>query len=154
MILLTLAFTAALIIPALWALVELHTTKRSAKWLVLAIPLLVGAPVAFYQYGVSLMGYGLEDMPKGEWDLLDVQIHRATHTIFLLVREQASEPRLYKITSATNFEENAKRLASASKQAKSGYPVRGTRKSGTGESGNDPGDFTTYILPPSQVNPK
>lgn len=136
MITLTIIATLAVLAPLTWLLVE--TSRR--KLLLLAIPALLAAPIGFYAYGTTLLGYAVHDALPEEWTL----VHAAVEgdTVYVLLREPGREPRLHVIHGAT--QEQRKAAGQAQAAAGKGVPVRGRR----GSSENE-GDFVFYVLPPS-----
>lgn len=136
MITLTIAATLAALVPLIWLLLE---TSRS-RWLAFAIPALVAAPIGFYAYGTSLLGYATPSGLPKEWSLVHAAVDDEARTVWLLARVPGAAPRLYAVTE--NFEEARKKAGQAQAALDKGMPVRG-RASGVGN-----GEFVFYVLPP------
>lgn len=143
MLTLTIIATLAVLAPLAWLLVE--TSRR--RWLAFAIPALVAAPLGFYAYGSSLLGYAIAAKPAAEWSLVHASIDDTRRVVYLLVRpDGSSEPRLYAV--ADDFERTRREAGKAQAAVAKGMAVRGKRAVGQGADDNA-GEFVFYVLPPS-----
>lgn len=136
MITLTIIATLAVLAPLTWLLVE--TSRR--RLLLLAIPLLLAAPIGFYAYGTTLLGYAATASLPAEWALVHASVEG--DAVYVLLREPGREPRLHVIHGAT--QEQRRKAGQAQAAVGKGLPVRGRR----GSTESD-GDFVFYVLPPA-----
>ena len=141
---LTILITLAVAVPTLWLLVQ---TGAKARWLAIAIPLLLAAPIGLYAYGTSLLGYAVATSPTGQWELLYARVDDANRQVLALVQPPAGEPRLYTMTR--NFEQKRRQFGQAQARVASGVAVGGRPGSGDAD-----GEFVLYDLPPAGLPQK
>lgn len=138
MLALTVAATLAVLAPLAWLLVE--TSRR--RWLFVAVPFLVALPLVFYHHGQSLLGYAVQGLPAGEYDVAHADVDEARRLVHVLV-VTPDGPRLH---SAPLTEQSRKQAGAAQAALEKGLAVRG-RGTASGSDNND-GELVFYVLPP------
>lgn len=133
---LTIAATLAVLAPLAWLLVE----SSRKRWLFLAVPAIVAAPLAFYAYGQSLLGYAVPDTLPAEFQLVHASVEGDR---VLLLARTAGGTRLH---SAPATDSARKQAGKAQAALEKGMAVAGRRAAGG--SDNNEGEFVLYELPP------
>ena len=119
MIILALCITLAIAVPVVWLLVEFSSRHR---WLFLAIPLLLAAPIGLYS-----------------WKLISVAVDNEAKRVYVLVRTPGADgPRLYAVTD--DFEDARKAAGRAQADMAKGFGVSGVIAPN--------GRIMMYALPP------
>ncbi|MEZ0212396.1 MAG: hypothetical protein ACAH27_05530 [Xanthobacteraceae bacterium] len=136
MIILALCITLAIAVPVVWLLVEFSSRHR---WLFLAIPLLLAAPIGLYSYGGTLLGYAVTAPLPATWKLISVAVDNEAKRVYVLVRTPGADgPRLYAVTD--DFEDARKAAGRAQADMAKGFGVSGVIAPN--------GRIMMYALPP------
>jgi hypothetical protein len=141
MITLTIAATLAVLAPLAWLLVE--TSRRG--WLALAVPAIVAAPIAFFLYGQSLLGYAAPYRVPAEFQLVHASVDR--DRVLLLIRTNDGT----RLHSAPATDSARKQAGKAQAALEKGMAVAGRRSAGGADDNG--GEFVLYELPP-RARPK
>jgi len=146
----TLTILAGLLVAVIggWMLVEIQQGRR-ARWLALALPVLLAWPIGLHAYGSRLLGYATAEPLTDEFELIASYADEQAHVVYATVRLKGEQaPRLYAVTG--EFESQRKSFASAQAQIGKGMPMRGQKRQGL----RDDGEYVFYELPPSGVPEK